>query len=149
MGSSSDEDTVVAVACHEVEEKKIRMHSFWSGIRCSCDSTTPEGIEVTGPVSVEGGIVLLALIDANYRFITVDLGAYGKNSDRSSSLGKSLVSGQLNIPSDKALPNTDFVLPRVIVGEEAFPLQRHFMRPYPGIQSAKDEAIKVYIGCSR
>lgn len=26
-------------------------------------------------------IVLLAIVDANYKFITIDIGAYGKNSD--------------------------------------------------------------------
>jgi hypothetical protein len=84
----------------------------------------------------EFSIVLLALVDADCRFITVDVGAYGRNSDggtfRSSMLGKVLLAGKLNIPPNKTLPGTDVVLPRVIVWDEAFPLLPNVMRPYPG-----------------
>lgn len=52
--------------------------------------------------------MLLALVDANYKFIVVDIGAFGKNSDasilRNSNLGKGLQNGTLNIPSQKILP---------------------------------------------
>lgn len=49
-------------------------------------------------------IVLLALVDAQYKFLAVDIGAYGKNSDggilSNSNLGKSLERNKLNIPND-------------------------------------------------
>ncbi|KAE9543510.1 hypothetical protein AGLY_002310 [Aphis glycines] len=83
-------------------------------------------------------VVLLALVDANYNFIAVDVGAYGKNSDGGilahSNLGKSLENGSLNIPSDAILPNTNNSAPYVILGDEAFPLKTYLMRPYPGKQ---------------
>ncbi|KAJ8975052.1 hypothetical protein NQ317_010566 [Molorchus minor] len=73
-------------------------------------------------------IVLLALVDATYRFVTVDVGAYGTNSDggifSSSALGKKLCANKLNFPPDKALPNSNTVLPCVIVADAAFPLKR-------------------------
>ena len=55
-------------------------------------------------------IVMLCLVDANYKFIAVDIGAYGKNSDgnifNSSKLGKRLSSNTLHVPpSDKFLPH--------------------------------------------
>nr|CAI5840912.1 unnamed protein product [Callosobruchus analis] len=72
-------------------------------------------------------VVLLALVDANYRFISVDVGAYGKNSDggifASSNMGKALLGNSFNIPPDK-----------IIVGDEAFPLSKHLLRPFPGTQ---------------
>jgi len=51
----------------------------------------------------EFSVVLLGLVDADYKFVTVDVGAYGKNSDgaifRESQLGKSLYNNDINIPS--------------------------------------------------
>nr|CAI5840916.1 unnamed protein product [Callosobruchus analis] len=83
-------------------------------------------------------VVLLALVDANYRFISVDVGAYGKNSDggifASSNMGKALLGNSFNIPPDKSLPGTTIIVPHVIVGDEAFPLSKHLLRPFPGTQ---------------
>lgn len=96
----------------------------------------------------EFSIVLMALVDADYRFIAVDVGAYGRNSDggifRSSQLGKSLQTKTLNIPEDKFLPETNIALPNVFVGDEAFPLLPNLMRPYPGAQAANEEAKRIY-----
>ncbi|XP_068227673.1 uncharacterized protein [Palaemon carinicauda] len=96
----------------------------------------------------EFSIVLMALVDADCKFIIVDIGAHGKNSDgaifRDSKLSKSLLSNTLNIPPPKALPNTNIVLPHVVVGDEAFPLNKNIMRPYPRSQLANNEANKIY-----
>ncbi|XP_039527525.1 uncharacterized protein LOC120479290 [Pimephales promelas] len=47
-------------------------------------------------------VVLLALVDADYRFLVVDVGSYGSNSDggifANSVLGKALTDGTLNVP---------------------------------------------------
>ena len=79
-------------------------------------------------------VVLLALVDAEKKFIFVDVGGYGKNSDasifNSSELGRKLQDGTLNIPPAKKLPGTDVYLPHVIIGDEAFPLRTNIMRPY-------------------
>jgi hypothetical protein len=75
-------------------------------------------------------IVLLALVDANYKFIAVDAGAYGPCSDggvsANSSLGATLREGSLQLPPDKPLPGTDEPMPHVILGDEAFPLKKIF-----------------------
>ncbi|XP_031353101.1 uncharacterized protein LOC116178008 [Photinus pyralis] len=63
-------------------------------------------------------LVLLALVDAQYNFIAVDVGAYGKNSDAgilsNSNLGTSLENGSINIPRGKKLPGSDVDLPMII-----------------------------------
>lgn len=81
-------------------------------------------------------IVLLALVDANYNFIAVSVGSYGKNSDggifANSNLFKALERGTLSVPTAAPLPGTDTPTNYVIVADEAFPLKPYMMRPYPG-----------------
>jgi hypothetical protein len=73
-------------------------------------------------------IVLLA----NFKFITVNVGAYGSNSDgavfANSSPGKALRDGSLCIPENKPLPGANDPLPHVIVGDEAFLLRTYLLR---------------------
>ena len=82
-------------------------------------------------------IVLMALVDHNYRFSYIDIGGYGSNSDgnvfRSSAFGAKLLNGQLDFPPPKPLPNFPLggMVPHVIVADEAFPLTQQIMRPYP------------------
>ncbi|XP_071051369.1 uncharacterized protein [Onthophagus taurus] len=90
----------------------------------------------------------MALVDADLRFITIDVGAYGKNNDggifKNSALGRPLNGGTLNIPGPKKLPGSDTLMPHVIVGDEAFPLTTNLMRPYPGIQLRNNNNKKIY-----
>ncbi|XP_046472514.1 uncharacterized protein [Neodiprion pinetum] len=93
-------------------------------------------------------IVLMALVDADYRFIAIDVGAYGKNSDggifANCAFGKAIDDGRLNVPPAKPLPGTNVPVPHVIVGDEAFPLKKNIMRPYPGSQLKDDEAKRIF-----
>jgi len=92
-------------------------------------------------------VVLMALVDAHYNFIIVDVGAYGRNSDGGifmhSKLGKGLDRKQLNVPPCSALPGTTNIAPFVILGDEAFPLTEYLMRPYPGKQ-LDDDSKRIY-----
>lgn len=93
-------------------------------------------------------IVLLGLVDADYKFTVLDIGGLGKNSDgcifANSALGKSLTQNKLNVPRDACLPGTEESMPLVIIGDAAFPLQRYLMRPYPANQTINDERKKVF-----
>lgn len=93
-------------------------------------------------------IVLMALVDAKYKFIAVDIGAYGKSSDggifSSSKMGKAFEKNKFNIPNGRTLPETSEILPYVMIGVEAFPLKSYILRPYPGIQIHSDETKKIF-----
>lgn len=81
-------------------------------------------------------IVLLAACDYRYIFTIVDCDAYGSASDggifAQSEFGKCLNSDELNIPENIKLPLSDTEMPYYFVADEAFPLSKRIMRPYPG-----------------
>lgn len=93
-------------------------------------------------------IVLLAIVDANYKFVSIDVGSYGREGDAGiylkSIMGRLINAGQFNIPPPAALPSTDIVLPNVILGDEAFALGTNMMKPYPRNQSLHDVTKAIY-----
>lgn len=80
-------------------------------------------------------IVLLALVDSNYKFIFVDVGCNGRISDGGvfsrSALSSALEDNRLSIPDSSCLPGSDVSAPYVIVADNAFPLRRNIMKPFP------------------
>ncbi|KAF2883615.1 hypothetical protein ILUMI_22549 [Ignelater luminosus] len=78
-------------------------------------------------------IVLLASVDGNKRFPAVDVGQYERVSDGNvfpnSVIGKRLAETNIGLPPDENL--NEVSMPYVIVGDEAFPLKRYLMRPFP------------------
>lgn len=74
-------------------------------------------------------MVLLGQEDANYKFIMVDVGAYGRNSDggifSNSLFGKKLVANKEPIPDRKTPPGSEILLPHVVVGDKAFSLHEN------------------------
>jgi hypothetical protein len=79
----------------------------------------------------------MALVNADYCFISIDIGAYGASSDcnsfKNSNFCKILEGNNLYILGPRPLPNEDnsTAIPFVIVGDEAFALSQHVLRPYP------------------
>jgi hypothetical protein len=90
----------------------------------------------------------LALVDASYKFTIIDVGGCGKSSDGGlfarSTLGKSLEANTLNIPNSKPPPKSEEPLPFVLVGDEAFPLKKYLLRPYPGVSTRNNEIKQMY-----
>jgi len=93
-------------------------------------------------------IHLLAVSDANYKFVMVDIGAYGRESDggvlKNSEFFKKLQNKELNIPNNAQLPNTNIKVPYTFIGDEAFPLLVNILRPYPGKQLINNNKKKVF-----
>ena len=80
-------------------------------------------------------IVLMAAVDAKYRFTFIDVGSMGRFSDgnifSSCELARKLVKETMQIPPPADLPSFEHTLPYIFVGDEAFPLMQNLMRPYP------------------
>ncbi|XP_044161098.1 putative nuclease HARBI1 [Bufo gargarizans] len=81
-------------------------------------------------------VVLMALVDSNYKFVIVDIGAYGSTSDSRifsvSRMGERLRENQLALPEPRRLPGSAGPpAPFVIVADEGFALSHHLMRPFP------------------
>nr|XP_054774507.1 putative nuclease HARBI1 [Lytechinus pictus] len=79
-------------------------------------------------------IILLALVDADYKFLWGDIGSQGSSSDcqifNHSPLRAGLENGTLGLPDPEALPDDDKPIPYFIVGDDAFPLRTWMMKPY-------------------
>jgi len=79
----------------------------------------------------------MAVADADYCFISAEVGAHVLSSDSSvfknSTFGKLLESNKLNIPDTRVLPSDaeGLSMPFVLVGDEAFALSEHVLWPYP------------------
>ena len=75
----------------------------------------------------------MALVDADFHFIYINIGSYGSNGDssifKSSALGQAFAGQILNVPPPKILPGYQEgdALPHCIVADEAFPLQMDLM----------------------
>ncbi|GFO30197.1 protein antagonist of like heterochromatin protein 1 [Plakobranchus ocellatus] len=81
-------------------------------------------------------VVLQGVVDARYRFIAIDVGGYGKQSDggtfQSSDFYRALIEKKLVLPKPAPLPESNVVAPYVFVADDAYPLLPFLMKPYSG-----------------
>ena len=79
-------------------------------------------------------VVLLALVDANYKFIWCDVGGLGTMSDcqifNESELKQCLDDDSINFPAPEPLPHDDRETPLFLLGDDAFALRTYMMKPY-------------------
>ncbi|XP_073404157.1 uncharacterized protein [Dendrobates tinctorius] len=79
--------------------------------------------------------VLMAIADADCRFVAVDIGAFGRGNDsqtfKNSDMGRRLYGNHFNFPLARPLPQTQTPpLPFVVVGDEAFQMCPNLLKPY-------------------
>lgn len=88
------------------------------------------------------------MCDGNYKFIMVDIGAQGRQSDggifRNCEFGKKFFQNEIDLPLPCAVENGGEDIPFYIVGDEAFPLHINLMRPYPGAFLSQEKRIFNY-----
>lgn len=93
-------------------------------------------------------IVLMALADADLKFIYIDVGTNGRVSDggvwAKCGLRRALEDDTLHVPAPKPLPGRQLPVPYAVVADEAFGLKPWIMRPYPRAQLDKKKHIFNY-----
>ncbi|XP_036320480.1 protein ALP1-like isoform X3 [Rhagoletis pomonella] len=81
-----------------------------------------------------GRIVLMALVDAEYKFLFVEVGAYGRESDGGvfarCKLSSALADNTIYFPPRRPLPNEADPMPFVIIADDAFPLKPYILKPF-------------------
>lgn len=93
-------------------------------------------------------IVMMALVDANYKVLWCDIGAHGCCSDAQifnySTLKAKIESNEINFSPAKPLDDENFDLPYYIVSDEAFALDTWLMKPYSKLRCNEEENVFNY-----
>jgi hypothetical protein len=89
-------------------------------------------------------VVLQAVAGPDCKFIAIDVGGYGKESDGGvfshSILSKKLEIGALGVRQLTALPGTNITVPHVLLGDETLPLKPYLMRTFSVSKLGPSEA---------
>lgn len=93
-------------------------------------------------------VVLFAIVNANYEFIYVHTGSEGSQSDggifKKTSFYARLSNNNLHLPEFYLLPGTDISVPYVFLGDSAFALEKHIMKPFPERNISREQTIFNY-----
>ena len=93
-------------------------------------------------------IILLGVVDADYNFLWVNVGALRSMSDagvfNGSSLNRKIEEGALGLPNADPLPNDDQDTPYFFVGDDALALRPNMIKPYFHRYLAHVERIFIY-----
>lgn len=81
-------------------------------------------------------IVLQGVADSNLKFILVDVGAYGKESDGGifarSETKSCIENNKMSLPAHVPLPDQSAEVPYFMLGDAAYPLKSYLLTPFSG-----------------
>ena len=93
-------------------------------------------------------IILLALVDGDYKYLWFDIGVNRACSDaqifNSCALVSAVLDGEVDIPEPRPLPGETYPLPYFFVGDDAFALKTWLMKPFSRRSMSKEERIFNY-----
>ena len=93
-------------------------------------------------------IVLMGLVDSDYKFLWIDVGGCGLMSDaqlfNASELKEFREDNSIGFPLADPLPNDDRPTPYIILGDDAFGLRTYLMKPYAQRQLTKEQRVFNY-----
>jgi len=93
-------------------------------------------------------MVLMALVDADYKFLWLSCGANGSASDaqlwNQCELKTAIEQNDIGFPQAEPLPRDDRNMPYFLIGDDAFALKSWMMKPFSRRNMADDERIFNY-----
>lgn len=93
-------------------------------------------------------IILMALVDANYQFLWLNIGTEGAAGDaqiwNGCDLKRRLSNNTMNLPPPEPLPGDVTDIPYFIIGDDAFALEEYMQKPYSQRALSREERIFNY-----
>ena len=90
----------------------------------------------------------MAIAGPKCECLYADVGSNGRVNDSNvwnkSSLLQAIQNGSLKLPKDDALPVNGVIAPYDFVGDNAFPLKKFMMKPYPQQNLTTDKRVYNY-----
>lgn len=93
-------------------------------------------------------IILMAVVDAEYKFLWVDVGTNGACSDgqvfNDCELKEMVEKDKMGIPAPEPFPNEDRDIPYFFIGDDAFALRTWLMKPFSKRDLTRQEQVFNY-----
>lgn len=90
-------------------------------------------------------IVLQAVVDANYKYIFIDVGGFGCQHDaatfKASQLYRAIVQKKLDFPISSRVENSNLFLPYFFIGDGAYALSEFLIKPFRITQLLHEQLI--------
>lgn len=88
-------------------------------------------------------ITFQAVVDARYKYISIDVGGYGKQHDsanlKASSFYEALEENIIILPKAEELPGSETVVPYFLIRDGAYPLMQNLIKPFAGEELSDDQ----------